>query len=92
MRSFLLRFFSFFLVSIAVFFILNSVLHDFTIFEYTKFNIEEYMVSNENVIASTISFTMWEQRYFDTVVLALLLFVSSACCATILTQSRGKSF
>ena len=88
MRSFWLRICGLFLVSISVYFILNSVLQDFTLFEYANFNIEDYMISKEDEIASSISYAMWEQRSLDTVVLALLLFVASACCATILGQER----
>jgi len=57
-------------------------------FEYAAYPIEDSLVSADNKISKQVSYALWRQRYMDMIVLALLLFVTAACCALILREGR----
>jgi hypothetical protein len=70
---------------------LSSIQQGFTPFDYAAFPIEESLASTERGISQGVSYALWSQRSLDLIVLALLLFVASACCASVLDSQRtGK--
>ena len=70
-------------VAIAYLF-LSSIQQGFTPFEYAIYPISDSLVSTEKEIAHGVSYVLWDQRSLDIIILALLLFLTSACCASIL--------
>lgn len=68
---------------------LSSIQQGFRPFEYATFPIGGSLVSTEKEIAHGVSYALWDQRSLDMVLLALLIFVTSACCASILNPRKG---
>jgi hypothetical protein len=61
-------------------------------FEYAVFPIEDSLASTEKGIAYGVSYALWDQRSLDLVILALLLFAASACCASVLNPHKDKKW
>ncbi|MCW4019622.1 MAG: hypothetical protein NWF14_00105 [Candidatus Bathyarchaeota archaeon] len=78
-----------FVITVAYLFL--SIQLCFRPFEYVVFPIEDSLVSAENEIARSVSHTLWSQRSLEIILLALLLFVASACCASILDSRRDAT-
>ncbi|MFQ6095167.1 MAG: hypothetical protein ACE5NN_03380 [Candidatus Bathyarchaeia archaeon] len=57
-------------------------------FEYATYPVDDSLVSTDGEVGSEVSYALWEQRHMDTTVLAFLLFVTAACCASILGEER----
>lgn len=73
-------------LTLFLFFMMTQ--QDFVPFEYAKFSINETMVP-VNEVGEAVSYTLWGQRQLDLMTLAFLLFVSAACCATVLRMEKG---
>lgn len=57
-------------------------------FEYASYPVDDSLVSTDGEVGSELSYALWEQRHMDTIILAFLLFVTAACCASILGERR----
>lgn len=68
---------------------LSTIQQGFRPFEYATFPIGNSLVSTEKEIAHGVSYALWDQRSLDMILLALLVFVASACCASILNPQKG---
>jgi hypothetical protein len=88
MRVELLRILGTLVAVFALFLFLMTTQQGFVPFEYTKFSINETMVP-VNEVGEAVSYTLWGQRRLDMITLAFLLFVSAACCATVLRMEKG---
>ena len=73
-------------LTLFLFFMMTQ--QDFVPFEYAKFSINETMVP-VNEVGEAFSYTLWGQRRLDLMTLAFLLFISAACCATVLRIEKG---
>lgn len=89
MRVELLRIFGTFVAALTLFLFLMMAQQGFVPFEYAKFSINETMVPVNGEVGKAVSYTLWSQRQLDLIILAFLLFVSAACCATILRMEKG---
>jgi hypothetical protein len=58
-------------------------------FEYATVSIPDSLVPIEGEISRPVSSTLWNARYLDVIVLSLLLFVTSACCASLLHSEKA---
>ena len=74
--------------ALTLFLFLLMAQQDFAPFEYAKFSIDETVVP-VNEVGTAVSYTLWGQRQLDLIILAFLLFVSAACCATVLRMEEG---
>ncbi|MCW4027729.1 MAG: hypothetical protein NWE76_09645 [Candidatus Bathyarchaeota archaeon] len=72
------------LVAASVFLLLPNAQQGFKPFEGVIFPINDSLVSTEIDIADALSYALWEKRPLDVIFLGLLLFLTSACCATML--------
>ena len=88
MRIDLLRILGTLVAVLTLFLFLTMTQQDFVPFEYAKFPVNETMVP-VNKIGDAVSYTLWSQRQLDLIILAFLLFISAACCATILRMEKG---
>lgn len=57
-------------------------------FEYAAYPVDDSLVSTDREVGREVSYVLWEQRYMDTTILAFLLFVAVACCASMLGQEK----
>lgn len=89
MRVGLLRIFGTLVAALTLFLFLMITQQGFVPFEYTKFSINETMVPINGEVGKAVSYTLWGQRQLDMIILVFLLFVSAACCATVLRMERG---
>lgn len=89
MRVDLLRILGTLVAMLTLFLFLLMTQQDFVPFEYAKFSINETVVPVNGEVGKAVSNTLWGQRQLDLIILAFLLFVSAACCATILRMERG---
>jgi len=90
MREVWLRVGGILLIIAIVYLFLSNIQQGFKPFDYVIFPIEDSLVSTEKEIAQSVSYSLWEQRSLDVILLAFLLFVASACCASILSP-RGDA-
>jgi len=67
-----------------------SAVQGFTPFEYSISPLGDSLVSTEKGISLAVSYTLWDKRSLDVIILALLLFVTSACCAVILGHREAQ--
>ena len=89
MKETLLRIAGIVLAATAVYLFLSGILGTFTPFRSVVFPVSDSLASTEKGIAHGVSYSLWNHRSLDIIVLALLLFASSACCATILSPQRN---
>ena len=89
MRVELLRIFGTLVAVLTLLLFLMMTQQDFVPFEYAKFPINETMVPVNEELGEAVSYTLWSQRQLDLITLAFLLFVSAACCATVLRMEKG---
>ena len=89
MRVDLLRILGTFIAALTLFLFLMMTQQGFVPFEYAKFPINETMVP-VNEVGDAVSYTLWGQRQLDLIILAFLLFVSAACCATVLRMKGDQ--
>ena len=57
-------------------------------FEYAAYPVDDSLVSTDGEVGREVSHVLWEQRHMDTTLLAFLLFVAAACCASILGEEK----
>ncbi len=76
------------LVVVSAYLFLSTIQQGFSPFEYATFPIDDSLVSTEKEIGRSVSYALWDQRSLDMIFLALLIFVTSACCATTLTPQK----
>ena len=88
MRIDLLRILGTLVAVLTLFLFLMMTQQDFVPFEYARFPVNETMVP-VNKVGDAVSYTLWSQRQLDLIILAFLLFISAACCATILRMEKG---
>ena len=67
---------------------LSIIQQNIIIFEYALYPINESVNLTEIEIAQNISLTLWEQRTFDIILFALLLFITTVCCTYILRPQK----
>jgi len=72
------------LVAAAVFVFLQNTQQGFKPFENVIFPIDDSLVSTESDVAAALSYALWDKRSLDVILLGLLLFLASACCAAML--------
>ena len=89
MRVGFLRIFGTFVAVLTLFLFFVMTQQGFVPFEYAKYSVNETMIPFNEEIGEAISNTLWNQRQLDMLVLAFLLFVSAACCATILRTEKS---
>ena len=82
MRDVSLRLSGILLIILAAYLFLSASLI-FTPFKYAIFPLDDSLVSPDD-IDKGVSYALWDQRSIDVILLALLLFITSACCASIL--------
>lgn len=90
MKDIWLRIGGILLVATIGFLFFSTTQQSFVPFEYAVFPIGDSLVSTEKGIGQGVSYTLWSQRPLDMILLAFLLFVTSACCASILGPQRGE--
>jgi len=90
MRVELLRIFGTLVATLTLFLFLVMTQQDFAPFEYAKFPVNETAVPVDEEVGEAVSYTLWNQRRLDMITLAFLLFVSAACCATVLRMEKGE--
>ena len=88
MKDMWLRIGGFILVASIAYLFIFSFIQGFAPFEYADFPIEDSLIKAEEEMAQGISRAVWDTRSVDTVILAFLLVVASACCATILNSEK----
>ena len=71
-------------VATTVFLLLTNIEEDLEPFGNVIYPIDGSLVSAEMDMAETLSYALWEKRSLDCVLLGLLLFLSSTCCAAML--------
>ena len=89
MRVESVRIFGTLVAMFTLFLFLTMTQQDFVLFEYAKYSINETMVPVDGEVGEAVSYTLWGQRQLDMMTLAFLLFVSAACCATVLRIEKG---
>ncbi len=60
----------------------------FTPFEYARFPVNATLVPLDSDVGLHVSVTLWSDRALDLIVLAILLFTTATCCATMLRPER----
>ena len=88
MKIDLLRILGTLVAALTLFLFLTMTQQDFVPFEYARFPVNETMVP-VNEVGDAVSYTLWSQRQLDLIILAFLLFISAACCATVLRMEKG---
>jgi len=73
---------------IACLFILVATQPAIVPFEYAAYPVDDSLVSTDGEVGREVSHVLWEQRHMDTTLLAFLLFVAAACCASILGEEK----
>ena len=73
-----------FLVAAAFSVFLQNTQQGFKPFESVIFPIDDSLVSTESDVAAALSYALWAKRSLDVILLGLLLFLASACCAAML--------
>lgn len=76
------------LVVAGAYLFLSTIQEGFRPFEYATFPIGNSLVSTEKEIGRGVSYALWDQRSLDMILLGLLVFVTSACCASILNPQK----
>jgi len=89
MRVDRLRILGTFIAALTLFLFLMMTQQGFVPLEYAKFPINETMVP-VNEVGDAVSYTLWGQRQLDMIILVFLLFVSAACCATVLRMEGDQ--
>lgn len=84
MKEMWLRIGGILLVAATVFVYFPTTQQGFKPFDSVIFSIEDSLVSTEQDIATALSYALWGTRSSDAILLGLLLFLASACCATML--------
>ena len=75
------------LIVIAYLFFSAIIQPGFIPFEYAAYQIDGSLVF-KNEIGEEVSYTLWEERNLDVLILAFLLFVTAASCTSILREGR----
>jgi hypothetical protein len=70
--------------------VLSTIQQPLTPFEYASFPIDDSLVSTEKGISLAVSITLWHDYPLATILLALLLFLTSACCASLLAPKNHE--
>jgi hypothetical protein len=89
MKVELLRIFGTLVAALALFLFLTATQQSFVPFEYAKYPINETLTPVNQEIGHAVSYTLWSERQLDMIILALLLFVSATCCATVLRTEES---
>jgi len=89
MRVESVRIFGTLVAILTLFLFLMITQQDFVPFEYAMFSVNETLVPFDGEVGEAVSYTLWGQRRLDMIILAFLLFVSAACCATVLRIEKG---
>jgi hypothetical protein len=76
------------LVVASAYLFLSTIQQGFRPFEYAAFPIGDSLVSTEKEIGRGVSYALWDQRSLDMILLALLIFVTSACCVSLLSPQE----
>lgn len=84
MKKMWLRIGGILLVTAAVYVFLLTAQQDFEPFDNVIFPIDDTLVSINGDMAHVLSYVLWEKRSLDVILLGLLLFLASACCAAML--------
>jgi len=84
MKEMWLRISGILLVAVTVFVFFPNTQQGFKPFDSVTFPIDDSLVSTEKDIATALSYALWERRSSDVILLGLLLFLASACCAAML--------
>ena len=75
-------------VATMLLFLLLSLAHQgFTVFEYVGM---ETLVPVDGEVGHEVSQVLWSHRQLDLIALAFLLFITGACCSSILRAERGE--
>lgn len=69
--------------------VVTQLQRGFTPFEYARFPVNATLVPLDSDIGPHVSATLWSDRALDIIVLAILLFTTATCCATLLRPERG---
>lgn len=88
MRDVWLRISGILLAAAGVYLFLSVIQTGFIPMMYAVYPVKESLVSTEKTIAQGVSNVLWSLRSIDLIVLALLLFLAFACCASILAPRR----
>ena len=89
MRVDRLRIFGSIAATVLLFLFLSLVHQDFTVFEHAPSGVgKTFPVSGE--VGLEVSRVLWGHRQLDLIVLAFLLFITGACCSSILRAERGE--
>ena len=79
------------IVAATLLFLFLSVVHQgFTVFEYTPSGVEKTLIPVSGEVGHEVSQVLWGHRQLDLIVLAFLLFITGACCSSILRVERGE--
>jgi hypothetical protein len=84
MKKMWLRIGAILLVTAAIYVFLPTAPQGFKPFDNVIFPIDDTLVSTDGDMANVVSYVLWEKRSLDVILLGLLLFLASACCAAML--------
>ena len=78
-------------VVLLAYVVFTMLQHVFTPFEYARFPINATLIPLEGDVGAGVSATLWSDRPLDLIVLAILLFTTATCCATILRPEARET-
>ena len=89
MRVDRLRFFGSIVAAVLLFLLLSLVHQGFTVFKYAPSGMEKALIPVGEEVGREVSQVLWEHRQLDLIALAFMLFITGACCSSLLRAQRG---
>ena len=90
MRIERLRFLAFIVAILMAYIFFTIIQHLFKPFEYANFPIDETLIPIDGDVGPGVSSVLWSKRQLDLIALATLVFVTAACCTTMLRPEKGE--
>ena len=72
------------LIVLLAYVFVTMLQHVFTPFEYARYPVNATLIPLDGDVGIGVSATLWSDRQLDLIVVAILLFTTATCCATIL--------